>query len=208
MNGLAIDIDDTLAETARTCIEIVAGKLGTHREFTTDELAFTYHQPGNVPFWKEEHAQKLIDETMTSKEFLENIPVVPGAIESLQKINQIVPVSLYISSRLTSLQTVTQAWLEKNGFPKAPIILRDEQTMDPHWKATYLEVNYPKIFGIIDDTIEPYLASNWLFPSRFFWLQRHKKNALYNENLKSSETWEGMSKLVINLWKEKRSHGR
>lgn len=153
MNGLALDIDDTLCDTARVCMQVMAQTFGTRAPFDADQFLETYGQPGIVPDWQETPAQRHIESLLGNDEFMYELPPIEAALTFVPLIHQIIPVSLYITSRLKARARVSERWLQRHGFPPAPIILRDPETTNPDWKNNYLADYYPEIFALIDNEI-------------------------------------------------------
>ncbi|HEX7017475.1 MAG TPA: hypothetical protein VF209_01030 [Patescibacteria group bacterium] len=152
-NGLAFDIDDTLCDTARTVMEIMHHLFPTHIPFDTDVFLQAYGQPGHVPEWQVPAAQQKIEELLNDDEFLLNLPPIEEAKNYMAEIDRLVPVSLYLTSRVHARKEVTEQWLQKHHFPRAPVITRHSQVMEVDWKIQLLTAKYPDIFALIDNEI-------------------------------------------------------
>ncbi|MBI4136452.1 hypothetical protein HY469_00160 [Candidatus Roizmanbacteria bacterium] len=150
--GLVVDIDDTLADTARTIITKTYHKFGYSPPTTPDDLVHQYMQPGNVSVWKKSTTiQQWIQKMLTNDTFLRSIPPVPES-NLLHEISLRRPVCCYLTSRLEKQRNVTEGWLELYGFPRAPTIFRDRRETHHQWKLAYLYNHAPNTFGIIDDS--------------------------------------------------------
>ena len=69
---------------------------------------------------------------------------------------------------------MTKKWLEKNNFPKAPIVLRSESVVRINWKLTYAASEYDTLYGIVDNTAEN-LCGVSLNRGRRFYFNRFRK---------------------------------
>src|SRR5690554_2508429 len=128
MSGLAIDIDDTLAETAVSCFTVIAEKYGIPEGMSLEKLVRQYRQPGQVPVWQTKEIQATIRSVLEDRDWLGQLPVVKGASQAVQYLHRYRPVAVYISSRFSRYQTLTQEWLDRHGFPPAPVTLRHPAT--------------------------------------------------------------------------------
>src|SRR3989344_2989303 len=93
-------------------------------------------------------------ELMHSNAFTKTIPLIENSNHTVQKINKIIPVVAYITARPSPVFNGTKSWLNKHGFPSAPIIFRPmhiHHTKKNLWKARSLKSLYPEVLGIIDD---------------------------------------------------------
>lgn len=165
----AIDIDDLLAPTALEVMQRMID-LGYFSEMNAKNLKEKYDQPGLVPQWLEKKAQEKINEILSDKIFLINLPVNKEGLTFLRESN--LKINCYITSRLNSVQKVTEKWLENNNFPKARVISRMENEKRQNWKLNYLMENKIEVDGLIDDNFYAFLGikSNlkkiWLHNSR------------------------------------------
>jgi len=152
--GLAVDIDETLSWTVGHWIKLMQEKFGNPENLTANEIAEKYRYVQNIPYWKSEEAYNLIHELVHSDEVQGELPLIENSNLYLNKINRIIPIAAYITVRPESIILSTQKWLEKNNFPKAPIICRPmtvQHQDGSKWKAGVLQKLYPKVVGIIDD---------------------------------------------------------
>src|SRR3989339_251105 len=152
--GLAVDIDETLSWTVGHWVEQMQNKFGNPENLSVKELIEKYRYTINVPYWQSDEAMKWIDSQISSNEVQENLPLIEESNIYLDKINQIIPVSAYITVRPQSIIKGTKRWLDKHNFPDAPIICRPTDIIFENgnkWKAEILNELYPKIKGIIDD---------------------------------------------------------
>ena len=171
--GLAIDIDDTLSETALTCCRLIGEKFGLPDNISVEKILQKYNQPTNVPNWRvNKEVVNWLKNELNNPEFIGSLPAVAGARESLAIISERVPVKAYISSRLTHLNECSVNWLKENGFPPAPVILREDSIRDPNWKIKHLLAQKMSVYGIIDDTLEAFSDLKSDFKGKLFWLDR------------------------------------
>lgn len=160
---LAIDIDDTLADTARSVMAVLCQK--TESKQPVERLLAEYRQPGSVTSWQTEELQSLIHSLISSESFLASLPVIDDALESVRQLAGTIPIGCYITSRPDAVRTVTQEWLDQHSFPPAPLITRSTTEHRPNWKIHTLIERYPATHHVllIDDSVEAFLDT----PSEF-----------------------------------------
>jgi hypothetical protein len=154
ISGLAVDIDETLSYTIGHLVSQLQENFGNPENLSVKEIIEKYRYTSNVPYWQHDEAKLWIDKEIRSNELQENLPLIEDANIYLNKINEIMPVAAYITVRPEIVSPGTKIWLDKHGFPRAPIICRPMTV--PHaegnkWKAGVLLELYPQILGIIDD---------------------------------------------------------
>lgn len=155
--GLAVDIDETLSWTVGHLMERMQEKFGNPENLSVKEIIEKYRYTQNVPYWQSVEALEWVKENIHSNELQEELPLIEEANTYLNKINQIIPISAYITVRPASILSGTQKWLDKHGFPKAEIICRPldvAHTDGNKWKAEVLKELYPNVLGIIDDNVK------------------------------------------------------
>lgn len=149
--GLALDIDDTLAQAAQYLLEQIHLDLKLPMDKPIEEL-FKEYGKYTGEFWNRADVNRWFNNVRHLK--TENLPLMPDAHEMVQRINAIVPIRAYITARRQDHYAWTQAWLDQHNFPKAPLICQpnNEKYDNSHaWKARVLEDLYPNIVGIVDD---------------------------------------------------------
>lgn len=155
VQGLALDIDDTLSLTDHYWITEMKRRFGDPENLTRDELVRKYRWIEEVPYWKTKGARELMQELTHSNEFQESIPVIENANQIVRQIASTVPVVAYITARPISVLHGTAQWLAKHDFPVAPIVFRPADITNEakhRWKAEVLEYLYPQVLGIVDDS--------------------------------------------------------
>lgn len=156
INGLALDIDNTLSDTSIVWVEEIASVLGNPEGLTMGEFVKKYNYGRGVSYWAEEDYERVSLTLRQSKQFYEDLPLIENANKQVEKINGIVPIVAYITARNMGVIESTKKWLRKHNFPKSKIICRPD---DIHvmkqfeWKAKLLEKMYPKVSGIVDDSV-------------------------------------------------------
>ena len=156
IKGLALDIDDTLADTSIVWLERVAVVLGNPEQLTMREMSKKYGYGRHVDYWVEEEYERVTLEFKHSNEFFENIPLIENANKHVETISKIVPIIAYITARPKQVLDGTEKWLNKHKFPKLGMINRPEGISSEEqfeWKARVLEQMYPQVLGIIDDSV-------------------------------------------------------
>lgn len=151
---LAVDIDDTLSETAKTAMEMLQQKFKIHDSRSIIDLLREHKQPGAVNDWQTVEATSFFNSLINSDEFLYSLPVIEDAITTLNHLVTIGTISCYITSRLETHSKITKQWLDLHGFPEAPLITRPLDEHRFNWKLHYLcKTSYhSKNLFLIDDT--------------------------------------------------------
>ena len=152
--GIALDIDETLSNTIIYLVEQMMGLFGNPEKLSAEEIIKKYRYTWNVPYWKSSEAVTWLDKVLTKKDIQLDFSVCDGAKEYVKKIHEIVPIVAYITARPEMVSGATKIWLDKHGFPDAPIICKSNTDYGVHgneWKAGVLKSLYPKVKGIVDD---------------------------------------------------------
>jgi hypothetical protein len=155
--GIALDIDDTLSDTLHHYIGRLLEKFGSPEKMTVDEIIAKYTFTARVPFWQTSEIKEWLEQSSISNKDQEALPVLDNAVEVVKKINNVVPVRMYITSRPSLVVEGTTRWLASKGFPDAEVITRShsQQKIDGNaWKAEILKARFPSIIGIVDDNPE------------------------------------------------------
>jgi len=154
ISGLALDIDDTLSHTDQHWFNQVNMRLGNPENMTFRETAKKYGREERIPHWQTQKGKRLVKKLIHSNKFQVDISLIAGSNRAVQKINRIIPIVAYLSSRPSSVWAGTRQWLSKHGFPDAPIILLPSNVAHHkgiEWKARRIKFLYPEVQGIIDD---------------------------------------------------------
>lgn len=188
MKYLAVDVDDTLSQTARA----VAAKMlnaGIDSEKVSQTLK-TYGFPSLVPEWQGEKEQTKIKKLYEDPNFLAKVPTVEGAVEALNDLPPGFRVGLYLTSRLHEYRPVTEAWLTKHVFPKGPVITRAPHQFDRNWKTKLLAGYQPAIYGLIDDDREALEQRAAGYMGRLFWFDPLKRPYLPIPGINRFDNWQ------------------
>jgi hypothetical protein len=161
LQGLALDIDETLADSGLHWFKRVY-EFHPIKNLTLSEVAKKYGFVEDVPEWDgTQETRDFMQSLLHSDEFNESIPLIEDANHIVNKINETVPIVAYITARPSTVRNSTEIWLKKHGFPDAPLLMRGEDvqvtTSDGlgrnKWKAQVLLDLYPYVNGIIDDNV-------------------------------------------------------
>lgn len=171
--GLAVDIDETLSWTIYSLASELIAKFGSPENLTVEEIISKYRYTWNVPDWQTLEIQEWTRSRLYDNEFQRNLPIISGADIYLKKVHEIVPVFAYLTARPCSVLDGTIDWLNKSGFPDAPVVTRPDTVdryMGNKWKAGMLEALFPKLIGLIDDNdgIVKYLGDDYPCPIFLF----------------------------------------
>ncbi len=155
--GIAVDIDEVLSQTALFWMDIINKKFGNSENLSSGELFEKYKLTKNIPGWDTGEMNGLLEDMRIGNKFYENIPAIENSVEYLNKINKIIPVHCYLTSRPQIISEGTKKWLSDNGFPDREVIMRPNEistNKGNEWKAEVLTSLYPNVVGIIDDNPE------------------------------------------------------
>ena len=166
IQGLALDIDETLSFTIGYMVEKLMEGLGNPENLTIGEIIKKYKHTDKIPYWQGEKAEEILEIIRNSNQVQRGLPLIKNANSTVNKINKIVPISAYITVRPKIILNGTKLWLQKNNFPEATVITKPDKILRKdgnQWKAKVLEYLYPEILGIVDDNpdLVKYLSKNY-----------------------------------------------
>jgi len=155
-----------LADTTVIFIEKIAHRFGTHNGMTVKEISSGFRYIRDIPSWQTKKIAIYLKELIHSEELYRNLVTIKNADHIIRKINELIPIICYITTRPNNIIPVTKKWLKKHNFPKAPIISRPddlELNRRGKWKARVLEYLHPEVHSIIDDDPEilEYLSKDY-----------------------------------------------
>lgn len=159
--GLALDIDDTLSATNFYWMRQMQERFGNPENLTVPQIMVRYRFTYDVPWWQTADITEWCEAQRTSNEVQECLPPIENACIAVRKINSMIPIRLYLTTRPTIVVDSTRRWLTKHGFPLAPVIARPPTISHREgnvWKARMLCELYPRIGAIIDDN--PFLVNH------------------------------------------------
>ncbi|MFC1626692.1 hypothetical protein ACFL1P_00645 [Patescibacteria group bacterium] len=182
-HGLALDIDETLADTATYWIENLIKLFGIERNLTVLEIREQYHLADKVPEWQTDEALAWMEKARNSNAIQEELPLLRNADTIVNKIHEAIPIQAYITIRPRKVLQGTKKWLQKHGFPSAQIIARPEYIDHKDgnkWKAEVLEHLYPEVLGIVDDSLRliDHLSETYQGTVYLYNRKNHQKNGI------------------------------
>ncbi len=155
--GIAVDVDETLADSNRYWAECLRTRFGNPEGLTASEVITKYGYCHKVPYWQGEELEWVEDHIRSSNAKLE-IPVIDGAVAGLKTVHSNIPVAGYLTGRARTTNDGTAEWLSREGFPLAPILagppkvaLKEHGIDGDTWKARALEILFQHVIGTIDD---------------------------------------------------------
>lgn len=148
MSGLrlAIDIDETLAQTNLTWARHHIQTYGNPEALMAEEIIKKYRFVKDVPYWQIDEAKRWVEAEINSIEAQLKIPVIEESVAIMKRI----PVVCYLTNRPAQTTKGTQEWLRMHGFPDKKVI---SSIKGLEWKAQTLKEMFPEVTGIIDDNI-------------------------------------------------------
>lgn len=190
--GLALDIDETLSWTVGYWMEEMSKRFGNPENLSVKELVKKYRYTQHVPHWQTDEGKAWIEEARHLDSLQENLPLIENADKIVQKVDAIVPILVYVTTRPDSVVNGTKKWLQKHNFPLAEVIARplDIPVADGNsWKTQVLRYLYPEIIGIIDDNAElvSFLEDNYLGKIYLYDNNDHPKKGA---NIIPCSTWD------------------
>lgn len=159
VRGIALDVDDVLADTRGQFAELFVARYGALSGLTMPEAKRRYWWANQ---WAELLPPELAAEARTwafkwlhSDAAQYDVPLVENAHAMVQQISAIAPIVAYITARPVQVLPGTRAWLRKHAFPDRPVIARASADFPPsdNWKADMLSDLYPEVSAIVDDNI-------------------------------------------------------
>jgi hypothetical protein len=202
INGLAVDIDETLSWTIGYWVKTMQKMFGNPEKLSIKELIAKYRYTQNVPYWQTKEANDWIGKQRFSNELQTKLPLIEGANTYLNKISEIVPISAYTTTRPDKVKAGTKKWLDKYNFPKAELICRPLEIpfeKGDEWKAKFIKKNEKIFIGVIDDN--PKITENLGedYNGKIF-LYAHK-NVNNQSNVISCEDWKTIYEKVKDIIK-------
>lgn len=154
ISGIALDIDETIANTCEFWIEKANEKFGNPTNMTSKEIFKKYKFLQKVPFWNKEELMKYVEFLINDEQMHFNVEPFENVHHHINKLSENLNIVAYITARSEYLSKITEKWLIKHNFPIAPVILKPktiEHKDGNKWKAKVLEYLYPQVCGIVDD---------------------------------------------------------
>ncbi|KXK27374.1 MAG: hypothetical protein TR69_WS6001000250 [candidate division WS6 bacterium OLB20] len=152
--GIALDIDETLSHTVLYWFSRMQTLFGNPEDLSVEDMIRKYRYSYHVPYWQTPEVDEWIAVQLHSNQVQEELPVIKGATEGVNKINETIPVVAYLTARPDSVQDGTRTWLTMHGFPEVPLITRPPYVVPQQgntWKAAVLSHIQDHVVGIIDD---------------------------------------------------------
>ena len=208
--GLILDIDDTLADTFSHFVHKINTRWGNAKNLTDKEIVQKYHIMPAIPFWQTAEILEWLEEQAFSNSAQEKIETIDGAVVAVEKIQKIIPVVGYVTSRLENVREGTVKWLKKNQFPDAPLYMRDGEFDNENgnaWKADVMKEYFSADSVIIDDNSEviqfldpSFIGTFVLFGENADNFQKTQQQKFILENCKD---WKGVMSRVAVLVEKK-----
>ena len=154
VRGLALDIDETLSRTNTIYFERLFKKFGNPENLSVNDAITKYRTTHGVPYWQTDEVKAHLTDLRRDHDMHTEIAMIEGASDAICEISKHIPCVCYITARTESVRKPTQEWLDANGFPNIPLIMRPDSVDDAHiqtWKGPVLEYLYPEVVGILDD---------------------------------------------------------
>lgn len=206
LRGLALDIDETLADSNTHWFDHMFEfhpLEGIDKKEMIERYKFVEHVPG----WDSQDALNRANELMHSDEFNETIPLIEDSNHIVNKIHESIPIVAYITARPQTVRAGTLKWLDRHGFPAAPVMMRPSETgvskedgiRRNKWKAEALLFLYPHVVGIVDDNLG--LASELIalgYPGILYLYGPQTGAVGEHKNVVHCPTWKSVLPAVMN----------
>lgn len=154
--GIVLDIDETLSNTVEYLVSGLMKEFGGPEGFSVEQIIRKYKYTWNVECWQNEGPLDWVREACSSNDKIVVLPPIEDAVKYVNKIHDIIPIVGYVTCRPECVMDGTKEWLAKYGFPDAPVVCRPKSVPGPNmneWKADVLKKLYPKVKGIVDDSV-------------------------------------------------------
>jgi len=190
-HGLVLDIDETLSWTIGYWVQQLRQKFGNPENLSVEELVAKYTYTQKVPYWQTPAALEWMENARENNQIQEQMLLISNADHFVNKINSIVPIVGYLTTRPRTILSGTQQWLIKYNFPKVEILARPADISSATgdvWKAAVLDFLYPQVEGIIDDKsfVAESLSQNY---KGTFYLYNSEKTKLNHIKIIPCKTW-------------------
>lgn len=202
INGIAVDIDETLSFTLKYWFDRMRVKFGNPEKLSTEELIKKYRYAQHVPYWQTENAQKWMIAQVYSNAVQTKLEIIGEADKYLPLAHKIKPVVAYLTVRPEEVTKGTATWLAKHNFPAAAIIARPSHINHKDgnkWKAEVLNELFPEVCGLIDDNdqILQYLSEQYQGELFFY-----SRETCLDSNLKTHccPKWTDIIKQLKNIY--------
>lgn len=169
--GLALDIDETLAATNVAWFERLAELFGNPEGLTVPQLITKYHLAQHNPHWQSVDAEAWMHRQRTAPEAQDGLPLIAGALEGVNDLNRTTDIVAYLTVRPASVNANTVAWLRDAGFPDLPVVAKPDQVPFENgnqWKAEALHTLWPQVTGIVDDNPKLPMFAGRTYPGSIF----------------------------------------
>lgn len=202
LKGLALDIDDTLAQSGDAWIEGIQKAFGNPENLTVEEVKTKYRYSYNAPYWNSPAIRQWEESIRYNEGWHRVLPLIKNANHIVEKIHRLVPIVAYLTARPKQLLTATRDWLDKHGFPPAEIIYRPAAVRLPNnlaWKAKVLEYLYPQVIGMVDD--HPQLAKDLskTYPGTLYLYDYHDQAPRGDINIIPCKNWQEVLESLVPL---------
>ncbi len=206
--GLALDIDDTISLTSDGYFDLLRQEFPAPSYLTKELFRKHYAITGITLHWKDiSNAYELLKTKVNDSQFHYELSPFPHAVHHTNTLHHHQLFSCYLTARKEDMRTLTQRWLDEHGFPKKPLIMRNN-TIDyanqVKWKTSTLHALQPHITGLIDnDTRILSHLQQQKYPGRMylFGLSEHEYNG--NGSITVRETWPEMATVILNNYQKK-----
>jgi len=202
LQGLALDIDDTLADSSDYWVKKTQEKFGNPENLTVKQVRQKYRYSYYAPYWNRDDVRQWEKQVRHDDQLHRSFPLIPNANHIVEKIHKIVPIVTYLTARSKTVLPGTKAWLDQHNFPKVNIIYRPKSTKLPQslaWKAKVLEYLYPQVIAIVDD--HPQLAKDLSksYKGTVFLYDYPDQAPRSDINIISCKTWNDVLKEITKL---------
>lgn len=116
---IAFDIDNVLGDIISSARAALARDHGVPVERVV--LTGIYHSPFSIDDGGGDTLIRLDHAFWDRDDVLKNSPVIPGAVDAVRRVAEAGSLAGYVTRRPGSVREVTQDWLDRGGFPSAPL---------------------------------------------------------------------------------------
>ncbi len=202
---IALDLDETVFNTVGYLFEEMYKRFGSPEGLSSRELIQKYRYTFNVPYWNNQEAKQWVEERINCNELQEILPLIEGVDIYVPRINEIIPIAAYITTRPEKVVEGTKVALKNNSLPLVPIIARPISVPGSEgqsWKAKVLNDFYPEISGIVDDNLGLVKAMEEINPNYngSIFLFNHSNKPETNLEVMACENWEAVYKKVVEKY--------
>jgi len=205
LEGLCLDIDDTIAATNIFWAEHHIKEFGNPEKLSAEEIIDKYDFASNVPYWNRiPEAEEWIENNCNEIMGRYDVKPIGDALIHISQLENKISFVAYLTGRSEKIEEGTKKWLKKHKFPELEIFsLPDTQFLNKiganntsDWKMKFLEFMHPYIKGLIDDNTDIIKSIPETYDGKIYLYNNKIKNI--KQNIISCYSWSDVERNILN----------